>query len=520
MRCLLALLLLPFAFGALHTQSLSTSRLVGTADLPLLIVNASQVGQPLRLSTGPGGETTGLELSSVGDVTIPLRLGVGTGVGAAVWERLRVGSLQATGGTGMTIDLAGTDSSTGLRLQQIGATGSMHAGIVITSASNGLGTGIRIGGPPSSGRPGMGTGIDIHGGTGLRYNALTDGGATAVVIGATTPPRRGLDVTVAGTEHVGGVFRSNMLGTGVVGISMSGSYTDPAHVPRVGVRGLSLTNSAVAADVIVGVLGESVRGGLGGSNTTSIGVDASAQSQGSNNGGLAIGVRASAQTSLQGKSAAIGVLADVDPEQGLAFAARRGNIYLGSDVHDMPLADTFTNGILLNRSVTRLFDARISGSLGLIAAGAQLFMRPYGPGRVVLELPARPAVQGSVLRVASVRADTVRLAWSGGGNGMQVVQMPNMIPMTVNTNNESILRIIADAAGSLLAGFTPAEHGAEVTVMVVQGNLGIVNEAVAAAETERIMTPTLDMVLIIAPGYATFWYDGADRRWRLTRVTQ
>ncbi|MBU3741865.1 MAG: hypothetical protein FGM24_06215 [Candidatus Kapabacteria bacterium] len=519
MRCLLALLLLPLACAALRTQSLSTSRLVGTADMPLLIVNASQVGQPLRLLTGPGGATTGLELSSVGDVTIPLRLGVGSGVGAAGWERLRVGSLQATGGTGMTIDLAGTDSSTGLRLQQIGASGSMHAGLVITSASNGLGTGIRIGGPPSSGRPSLGTGIDIYGGTGLRYNALTDGGATAVVIGATTPPRRGIDVTVAGTEHVGGMFRSNMLGTGIVGVSMSGSYTDPGHVPRVGVRGAALTNSAVAADITIGVLGESVRGGLGGSNTTSIGIDALAQSMGSNNGGLAIGLRASAQTSLQGRSAAIGVLVDVAPEQGLAFAARRGNVYLGSDTFDVPLADTFTNGIMVNRSVTRLYDARISGMLGLVAPTSRVFMRPYAQGQVVLEWPARPAKVGSGLRVAGVRADTMQLAWTGGGDGMNVVQMPFNIPLTVNTKEEEIVRIIADNGGSWLAGLNPGQHGVHVTIMVVQGILTIMNEGFAAAEQDRIITPTLDAIVLNAPGYASFWYDGADHRWRLIRVT-
>jgi hypothetical protein len=168
MRCLLALLLLDCLTCTAGAQSLATNRLVGLHDVPLSIANTSQIGQPLRLFTGPGGTTLGLEVSSVGDVTIPLRLGVGSGVGAASWERMRIGAIAPAGGIGLSIDLVGTDSSTGIRLQRLGASGSDHAGLSITSASNGLGTGIRIGGPSGSGRPTVGTGLDIHGGTTVR----------------------------------------------------------------------------------------------------------------------------------------------------------------------------------------------------------------------------------------------------------------------------------------------------------------------------------------------------------------
>lgn len=520
MRCLLALLLLHCLTCTAGAQSLATNRLVGLHDVPLSIANTSQIGQPLRLLTGPGGSTLGLEVSSVGDVTIPLRLGVGSGVGAASWERMRIGAIAPAGGVGLSIDLVGTDSSTGIRLQRLGASGSDHAGLSITSASNGLGTGIRIGGPSGSGRPTVGTGLDIHGGTGLRYNAINDGSATAIVIGATTPPRRGIEVTTSGTDHVGGMFRSNMLGTGLVGLSISGSYADPEHMPRVGVRGLAATNSAAATDVMTGVFGQAVRGGQGGTNTTTIGIDAVAESIGANHSGLAIGLRAQARTGPSGSSSAIALMADIDTSRGLAIAARSGDTYLGSDVYDMPAGETFSNGLRTNRSVTRMFDSRVSGTLGLIGQGSFVYMRPYSAGRVVMEWPARPSLPGSVLTVASTRADTVRLAWRGGGTGMYVVAMPFNIPITVNTDDQSIVRIMADPGGSVLAGLTPGTHGAQVTLMVVQGIVGVANEAFGAAEADRIMTPTLGLVMIIAPGYATFWYDGQDRRWRLTQVTE
>lgn len=520
MRCLLALLLCCWLGTTVRGQSIATMRLIGVGDAPLSIVNTSQPGQPVRLVTGPGGTRVGLEVSSVGDVTIPLRLGVGTGVGAATRERLRIGSITASDGIGMTIDMAGTDSSTGLRIQQVGASGSANAGISISAVSNGLGTGLRLGGPAGSGRPGLATGIDIHGGTGLRYNAINDGSGTALVIGATTPPRRGVEVTTSGTENVGGIFRSNTLGTGLVGMSLSGSQEEPPHIPRIGVRGYAATNSAVAADVVVGVQGQVYRAGLGGTNTTSIAVDALAESMGSNHGGLAIGLRARAMSSGQGTAAAIAILAQADTAvRGLAMAAQSGDVYLGSDAGDMPVIPAFSNGITTNASVTRMYDARISGMLGLIRPTARVFMRPYAQGQVVLEWPARPAPIGSTLRVAAVRADTMQLAWTGGGDGMNVVQMPFNIPLTVNTKEEAIVRIIADNGGSWLAGLAPTQHGAQVTIMLVQGVLSIMNDAFAAAEQDRIITPTLGVVVLNAPGYASFWYDGADNRWRLTQVT-
>jgi hypothetical protein len=311
-----------------------------------------------------------------------------------------------------------------------------------------------------------------------------------------------------------------MLGSGLVGVSVSGSYGDPPHAPRVGVRGFAATNSATAADVMIGVMGQTQRGGLGGSNTLSIGVDATAESMGTNHGGLAVGLRARARSSGQGSSAAIAIVAEADTlSASLALAAQNGDVYLGSDGSDMPSLPAITGGISTNASVTRMYHTRISGMLGLVRPTSRVFMRPYAPGQVVLEWPARPSKVGSTLRVAGVRADTMQLAWTGGGDGMNVVQMPFNIPLTVDTKEEEIVRIIADNGGSWLAGLAPAQHGLTVTIMVVQGVLSIMNEAFAAAEDNRIITPTLGVVVLNAPGYATCWYDGADHRWRLIQVT-
>lgn len=517
MRCLVASLILLLDGGLVLAQSFATPRLTGDGNAPLSIVNPSPVGQPIRLLTGPGGGTLGVEIGGIGDVTVPLRLGIGNGVGAASAERLRVGAVQPVGGRAVVIDMTSTDSSTALQVQRIGATGSDHAGIVLSSAMNGIGTGIRIGGPSGGARPTLATGIDITGGTGLRYQALTAGQGTAIDIGATTSPRRGIDVTTSGTEHIGGVFRANMLGTGVVGLSMSSSYTDPPHEPRTGVVGYSATNANTASDVIVGVKGHAQRGGSGGTNTTSIGVDATSVTTGTSHGGLVIGARATAITSGMGTTSAIGLLAEAVGTPGLAIGVRGGDVYLGSGPHDLPAGQlaSFTNGIVPTPNNTHMHHARVSGLLSLIRPTSTVHMRSYGVGTTLLEWPSIEPPVGSMLSVAAVQADTVRLQWTTPRGPVMGHVLPGNDLYTLPVQGTSVLRIIANAAGSGLAALHQGADGDVVTIVVVEGLLVIVNESLIVAEADRILTNTGADVQLFANAAATLWYDMYSQRWRL-----
>jgi hypothetical protein len=517
MRCLVASLLLLMDGGLVLAQSFATPLLVGRGNEPLSIVNASPVGQPIRLSTGPGGVTLGIEVGGTGEITIPLRVGIGQGVGAAPTERLRIGKVPAAGGTGVAIDMLSSDSSTGLRIERVGVTGVDHAGVVISSDMNGIGTGIRLGGPAGGTRPTLGTGIDITGGTGLRYSALTAGSGTAIDIGSTMAPRRGIDVTTSGTEHIGGIFRANMLGTGLVGMSVSSSYADPPHEPRIGVRGFAATNANTAADVIIGVKGHVLRGGNGGTNTTSIGVDALSITTGSSHGGLVIGARAAAMTSGAGTTAAIGLVAEATGAPGLAIGVRSGDVFLGGASHGMPagIPATFTQGIGPLTNITYMHDARVSGTLSLQRTTSTVHMRSYGAGTAMLEWPPLKPPIGSVLTVTSVVADTVRLGWSMPRGPVMNHVLPlggaNILPV----DGTCVLRIMADAVGSGLAGLQPGADGAVVTVIVTDGSLVFINESLAVPAADRILTNTGGDVQVFANAAATLWYDVYSQRWRL-----
>lgn len=494
----------------------TTGSYIGTSSpAPLSIVHRAMVPQPIRMYGGPGGSLLMLDIASTGEVQVPRGLGLGPGVAPGVGERLRIGRIANTG-TGLIIDMTATDSATALAVRNVGASGTVHAGIAITAVANGSGTGLRFGGPSGSGRATLGTAIDVTGGTGYRYNALVAGAGTALDIGATTPPVRGIDVTAAGSDHIGGVFRANMLGTGVVGIARSGSWTDPPVEPRVGVRGHAASNSTVASDIIVGVLGTTVRGGSGGTNTTSIGVDARADGQGTNHGGLSVGLRAAATSTDAGTAAAIGVLADVEPSTShLAIVARRGDVYLGSSTADRPGGVPLALSQALptaNTSTTYLHTARISGDLVLRHTTSPPTVVQASPqaDTIVYRLPTTAPDPGAVLAAATVAGDTVDLAWTlPASTATLTVAEP-----TVLTADAAVYRIVTIDDGALRGVRTPGRSRI-LTIAAVQGSLPVRHEDIDVDPADRIRLPGGTDRTIVEDGMLSLWYDATSARWRM-----
>jgi hypothetical protein len=487
--------------------------------MPLVIANASAIGQPLRLQTGPHGALVGLELSSAGEVAIPRKLSVGPGIGAGPQELMRVGALTATGGTGVVIDMRMTDSTTGLAIRDIGFSGSHHAGMSITSASNGVGTGIRIGGPTGTGRATVATGIDIVGGTGLRYNALVAGQGTAVDIGSTMSPQRGIDITVSGNSSVGLTARSNLLGVGIVGVSRSGTTEEPTLRPRTGVHGHAASNSAVAADNIAGVLGTVLRGGVGGSATVSIGVDGLAEGLSTANAGLSVGVRGRAISSNVGSALAIGGLFEASPSMPhLAVAARRGNTYLGSALFDRPPGLPIIAGGVdsINLSTTWMFRARISGSLSLVgASAADVAIVAPTSGRYTLRLPASMPIEGDALIAHERIGDTISLSWRGHAAAYPWNLVPGVDFIGALPINASIIRIVVPVAGGTIIGIQAPPRPVIVTVISLGGPRTLVNESLAVDAENRIVSFTGANCITDGDASATLWYDDTSDRWRL-----
>lgn len=490
-----------------------------TSDIPLVVANASEVGQPLRLQTGPRGSLIGLEVTSAAEVVVPRRLSVGSGVGAGLQERMRIGSLPATGGTGMVIDMRMTDSTTGLAIRDVGLSGSLHAGMSLTSVANGVGTGIRIGGAMSSGRATLATGIDIVGGTGLRYNALVAGQGTAIDIGSTLSPQRGVDITVSGSSSVGLVARSNLLGVGMVGVSRSGTTEEPMLRPRTGVHGHAASNSAVAADNIVGVMGSTVRGGVGGSATVSIGVDGLSEGQSTANAGLSIGVRGRAVSSNVGSASAIGGLFEASPSAShFAVVSRRGNTYLGSAVHDRPSVVPLISGGLdsVNTSTTWMFRARISGGMSLVgSATSEVSLVAPSSGRYTLRLPAAMPHPGDAMIADERNGDTISFAWRGHATAYAWNPVPGAEFVGAIPQNVSVIRIVVPAAGSTLIGIQTPPRPVMVTMVMLGGPLTIVNESLALEAENRILSFTGANCITDGDASATLWYDDASDRWRL-----
>jgi len=492
---------------------------VGSSALqPLAIVNASSIAQPIRLYTGGGGTLLGLELSGEGDITVPLRLGIGSGVAASVSERLRVGAISGTVNTGITIDMRFADSTTGLRIRDVGQSGGEGAGLLITSASNGTGLGIRIGGPSGSGRSTLLTGIDVTGGTGLRYNALSAGSAKGIDIGSTTPPNIGIEATASGSGHIAGIFRANTQGTGLVGMSRSGSISDPDHQPRTGVHGFAATASNTAADVITGARGEAVRSGTGGTNTLSIGVDALASTIATSHGGLAVGLRARATTSGVGTTAAIAALVESDTGRGrLALASRAGDVYLGSTMQDRPPGGwSFSEGLATeNHSTTWMYDTRISGSLTLRgrAAASATFLPPNG-GHWKYRWPSEIPTPGHTLGVIGNSNDTFQLGWipTAASGYMQFEPGGQIVNQLGNRN---VIVAASSQAGSRLMGMAVPVFPVVVHFINIANELTVAHEDLGAVPEQRFRSPFGNDILITDEGAITFWYDVIGQRWRV-----
>jgi len=485
---------------------------------PVVIAAANATPQPIRLYTGVSGSLLSMEIGSLGEISIPGRAGIGSGTAATPTERMRVGSITGNVLVGVTIDMRFADSTTGISIRDVGYSGSVGAGLSISSVTSGAGTGIRLGGPSGSNRPTLATGVDVTGGTGVRYNSLHAGGGVGIDVGSTMPPNRGIVATASGADHIGGLFKANMFGTGAVGISRSGGVNDPDHYPRTGVVGFAGTNSNVAADIITGVRGEVFRGGIGGTNTTSIGMDAKAVSSGSSHGGLAIGIRSSAGTSGVGKFASIAALFTADTADGnLALGIRSGNSYLGSATFDLPVGQIgFSEGLATESlSTTWMYDARISGGLSL-RTRANAHATILGPldGHWKYRWPSGLPDVGFSMGVVGRSNDTFQLGWIPVA-ASAYLQFQQGDQVLNNLGNRNVIMASSSGAGSRLGGIAVPDHPTIVYIINIANELTIVHEELGAAPEQRIRSPFGNNIIITDEGSITLWYDTIGNRWRV-----
>ncbi|MCX6139952.1 MAG: hypothetical protein NTX15_03850 [Candidatus Kapabacteria bacterium] len=454
----------------LSAQGFSTTRIESTADMPLLIAQRAPAGQPIRFLAGSNGLVRALEIDATGGTWIRGPLSIGPLIGAAANERVRVGSIDAVSGKGMVLSLVGTTTSTGLLIRDVGLSGSEDAGMVIQSSSNGQGTGLRIGGPSNSTRPTLSTGIDITGGTGLRYNALTSGSGTAIDIGGTIPPRRGIEIVASGPLHIGLLSIANTSGAGVIGVSQSSSYTSVPPTERVGVRGHAATNSAVMSDTIIGTFGSSIRGGAGGTLTTSIGTLGQATSIASAHAGTAIGVLGRATALAPGRAIAIGGCFITD-KTNLSLVALGGDVYLGSsDAARPPQLTASTMSGNDGQTKTHVFDLDASGFVSVSAF----------------------SIKGSVRRMLG--------------------------PGTTNdlsTDLATVIRVDADVAASELTGCSGERRDRMLMILVTSGVLHILHENAGSQPEHRFhLNGGVDIVLE-TDETVMMWYDEEIARWRI-----
>lgn len=429
--------------------------------------------QPLQFLVGANPQVLAMQLSTAGDVQVPLRLGVGSGVGPALNERVRVASIDAMNGTGVVVDMVGTKTSNGVVIKNIGLSGTENAGIVIQSASNGLGTGLRLGGPPDAQRPTLGTGIDITGGTGIRYNALSAGTATALDIGGTVPPSRGIDVTTSGSDNVGGFFRTNMLGAALIGSAQSAAYADPPLRARVGVRGHAASNSAAFVDDIIGILGTVTRGGNGGSQTQSIAVKAIADAVALTHSGLVEALHGEVSTSAAGSYGAIAAHLIAPPLQNsFALVVSGGaTVILGCSDDDRPpgLSSTIMSALgTSNTSTTYMHNVRSTGAMST--------------------------------RNFSMRGNTLPDLVAG-------------VHHDVNIGTYSVVRVWSTAPGSAITGFNGGADGKVLLVVNRGAPLTLVHEGIGSQLTNRITSMSGEDRTTINDGTFLLWYDASLQRW-------
>ncbi|MBU3678334.1 MAG: hypothetical protein FGM32_01840 [Candidatus Kapabacteria bacterium] len=465
---LISLMVIPVAGICATSQTFSTSQIDNKTPNPMVISNRSSNALPLRITTGPS-MTRALEIGQSGNTWLLGPLGIGNGVGTAPFEAVRIGSLAASGGRGLTITLDATSTATGLLVRDVGNSGSNDAGIVISSQSNGMGTGLRIGGPTGTGRPTLGTGIDVTGGTGIRYNALTAGNGVAIDIGGSTPPRRGMEITASGSQHIGLVARANTTGMGIIGVSQSSSYETLPFSERTGVRGHAATNSGIGADTIIGVMGTTQRGGSGSTQIVSIGVVGNAETLASGNAGTTLGIYGTATSAAAGVAVAIGGGFRTDTGQ-IALLTIGGDVILGGERPRLPpifQMSTFREMPTRNRTYVH----------HLLSSGMSRFS-----GVALTPTPN--------------------------------IILPAAIPALVTIGAGSVIRLQADVNGSVVGGIRTDAADRLLTLVVTQGNVTLVSENPNVEAADRLRLKNGVALQLGADDMIQLWYDQEIQRWR------
>ncbi|MBK8909761.1 MAG: hypothetical protein IPM61_00370 [Chlorobi bacterium] len=112
------------AAWALGGNSAPSSNIFGTisaTDIDIRTSNAT------RMTVGSGG-------------------GIGINATPVATTKLAIGTVDPAGGIGLGVNMTGTTTSTGIKVTNVGASGTNDAGIAVSSSAAGTGTGIRIGG--------------------------------------------------------------------------------------------------------------------------------------------------------------------------------------------------------------------------------------------------------------------------------------------------------------------------------------------------------------------------------------
>jgi hypothetical protein len=354
--------------------------MVGTASsIPLALVTKQQ--QPVQIWSGTAGKV--LEILPIGQIH---------STGSLHLLPQPMGSIQ--------VNLASTNNTAALVVTGAGNSGTESAAIVLSSSANGTGVALRIGGPAGGLRPTFATGLDLTGGTGIRYNALVASSGTALEIGKTTAPNRGIEIVASGANHVGVYARSNTNGSGVIGVSMSSAYSDPPVLERIGVRGHSASNSTIATDTLFGIVGTAQRGGTGGTQTTSIGVLGKAMSIGTSHAGMSIGVIGTAQATAPGKATAIGVLGLGDV-LSMALVSLGGDVFLGSSAAFKPAALSAVAPWLPTTSTVSMFNSNVSGSMRFLSTSSTTSLSDSAGFSVSITTIPTSNASGTVLRITA-----------------------------------------------------------------------------------------------------------------------
>ena len=439
--------------------------MIGSREtVPLVIGTTAPVAQPIRFLVGPFGSERVVELTGNGETWIKGPMAIGATTGTLPNTQVHLADVAPENGIGMSVDLRGASSASGIQIRNIGLSGESAGGVILSAQANGLGTGIRFGGPVGSGRGTLLTAIDITGGTGLRYNALRAGEGTALEIGGTVAPQRGVDVEVSGSGQVGIMSRANTLGTGVIGMSASGAYDDIAVVSNTGVLGWAASNANTRADTVTGVRAMSQRGGQGSRGMMTVGLRTEARSVTQQHAGSALGLLAQASAMAPGVAVSIGG-AFRTPQNGFAMVSLSGDTFLGSATDEVPedlAALTSSTG---TQTLTHAYAVRTSGAR-------------YHVGVKTVTLPQ-------------------------GGAGM------------VDPGPGEILRVQTDVAGSTVDGLEGAEEGRTVIVINLGGPLTLHNNAGQALPGQGFLMPDGLDVLVPPDGGVQLWYDAISNGWRL-----